>query len=315
MDSKMNRFALIGAAGYIAPRHMRAIKDVGSELALAYDPNDSVGIIDSFFPKADFFTEFEQFERAFFESRNAGSPVDWVSICSPNYLHESHCGFALRSGSDAICEKPLVLDSAGVDRLAALESETGRRIQTILQLRLHDAVMRLKQKVDAGNDIHDVDLTYITSRGKWYYASWKGDNRKSGGVAANIGIHFFDMLQYVFGPVSKSEAHWRDETRAGGYLELEKARVRWFLSIDSDDLPEKAKGIRTTHRSITVDGEELEMSEGFTELHTRSYEEILAGRGFGLETVRPCIDLVTEFRNAPLERNGEIHPSVAAYLG
>jgi len=310
----MSRFALIGAAGYIAPRHMRAIKDTGNDLAIAFDPNDSVGIIDSFFPEADFHTEFEVFERAVYDARRAGSPIDFASICSPNYLHESHAAFALHAGADVICEKPIVIEPSSLDTLASLEQDSGRRISTILQLRLHEAVIALKDHVAQSNEVHDVVLTYITSRGKWYHASWKGDVRKSGGVATNIGIHFFDMLQHVFGPVKSAHAHLREESRAGGYIELERARVRWFLSIDRDDLPDQVRGVKSTYRSITVDGRELEMSEGFTELHTRSYEEILAGRGYGLDTVRPSVELVSDFRSQALSQDGELHSGVAAYI-
>ncbi len=310
----MTNFALIGAAGYIAPRHMRAIKDTGGDLKVAFDPNDSVGIIDSHFPNADFYTDFEQFERHVHRLKRAGTPISHVGICSPNHLHTPHIAFALRAGAEAICEKPLVLDPAELDELAEIESETGRRINTILQLRLHKTITDLKARVEAQpGKRHAVDLTYITSRGRWYHASWKGDEDKSGGVATNIGIHFFDMLQFIFGPAKTSLAHLRQPERAAGFLELENADVRWFLSVDSSDLPEAVKGVKTTFRSITVDGEEVEFSEGFTDLHTVSYQEVLAGNGFGLDVARPCIEIVSRFRHQPLTTDGERHPTVARY--
>lgn len=310
----MHRFALIGAAGYIAPRHMKAIRDVNADLALAYDPNDSVGIIDSHFPQARFYTDFEIFQHQLNSEQEAGRPISYVSICSPNHLHEAHSAAALRSGADVICEKPLVLDPSEISVLEAIEQRTGRQVNTILQLRVHESVIALKKEVDASDRVHDLDLTYITSRGQWYHTSWKGDPRKSGGVATNIGIHFFDMLQHVFGPVKESRAHMREDNRAAGYLELEKARVRWFLSINSDDLPQHVRGRKATYRSISMDGREWEFSEGFTELHTRSYENILSGNGFGLDTVRPCVELVSDFRSKPLSQQGEIHPVAAGLL-
>ncbi len=305
----MTSFALIGAAGYVAPRHMKAIKAVGGELEVAFDPNDSVGILDSYFPNADFFVEFERFDRHVDKLRRRGRKIDYVSICSPNYLHDAHCRFALRADADAICEKPLVLNPWNIDGLAEIERETGHRISTILQLRLHPTILALKQKIAASaKNEFDVDLTYITSRGRWYHASWKGEQAKSGGVATNIGVHFFDMLAYVFGPVRVNVAHVREESRAAGYLECGRARIRWFLSVDADDLPANVKGNRTTYRSITLDGDELEFSEGFTDLHTRSYEAIMAGRGFGIEEVRNSIEIVSVFRKAPLNlRSGERH--------
>jgi len=306
----MTNFALIGAAGYIAPRHMSAIRAIGGDLVVAYDPNDSVGIIDSHFPQADFFTEFERFDRHIDKLRRRGESIDYVSICSPNYLHDAHCRFALRTGADAICEKPLVLNPWNIDGLAEIEADTGRKVSTILQLRLHPAIKALKAKFAGSNKRQSVDLTYITSRGNWYYSSWKGDDQKSGGIATNIGVHFFDMLSYVFGPVLSSVAHLREESRAAGFLSLENADVRWFLSIDSNDLPDTVKGVKTTHRSLTVGGEEVEFSDGFTELHTESYREIVAGRGFSLEEVRPCVEVVSAFRTAPLVENGERHPFV-----
>lgn len=311
----MKRFALIGAGGYIAPRHMVAIRDTGNVLVAALDANDSVGIMDSYFPEADFFTEFERFDRHIDKLRRSAAGVDYVSIASPNYLHDSHMRFALRAGADAICEKPLVLNPWNIDGLNEIETETGRRINTILQLRLHPAITALREKVtrEANNKKYDVNLTYITSRGNWYLRSWKGDEKKSGGIATNIGVHFYDMLHFVFGRVQENVVHLSTPTKAAGYLEYEHARVRWFLSIDVNDVPEaeRAKGKRT-YRSITADGEALEFSDGFTDLHTRSYEEILAGRGFGLEENRVAIETVARIRNAPVTTSGEMHPFVRA---
>jgi len=301
----MKNFALIGAAGYIAPRHMKAIKDTGNRLVAALDPNDSVGIIDSHFPDAEFFTEFERFDRHIDKMRRSGDDkrIDYVSICSPNYLHDSHMRFALRSGADAICEKPLVLNPWNIDGLQEIERDTGRKVNTILQLRVHPAIVALRKQVaeQKKNTKHEVDLTYITSRGHWYLQSWKGDVKKSGGIATNIGVHFFDMLHYIFGNLQANVVHANAETYAGGYLEYEHARVRWFLSVDYADVPDtqKASGQRT-FRSITVDGQEIEFSGGFTDLHTRSYEGILAGQGFGLEENRTAIQTVSAIRNAPL---------------
>jgi UDP-N-acetyl-2-amino-2-deoxyglucuronate dehydrogenase len=303
----MTTYGLIGAAGYIAPRHMRAMADTGGKLVVAYDPNDSVGIMDSHFPDADFFTEFERFDRHVDKLRRRGNKIDYMAVCSPNYLHDAHCRFALRSGADAICEKPLVLNPWNIDGLAEIERDTGRRISTILQLRLHPAIMALRDRFAKSNKRHKVELTYVTSRGHWYHASWKGDDSKSGGVATNIGVHFFDMLSFVFGPVNRNEAHLREAERAAGSLICERADIKWFLSIDRNDLPEDVKGKKTTFRSITVDGEEVEFSEGFTDLHTRSYEEIVAGRGFGLDEVRPSIDIVANFRAAPVVSSNSLH--------
>jgi UDP-N-acetyl-2-amino-2-deoxyglucuronate dehydrogenase len=308
----MSTFALIGAAGYIAPRHMKAIKEVGGRLVVAYDPKDSVGIIDSHFPDADFFVEFERFDRHVEKLRRAGKKIDFVSICSPNYLHDAHCRFALRSQANAICEKPLVLNPWNIDGLSEIESDTGHRIWAILQLRLHPAIIALRERFAGSNKRHSVQLTYITSRGRWYDASWKGEDAKSGGVATNIGVHFFDMLAFVFGTASRNEAHLRDAHRAAGFLECERADISWFLSVDRNDLPETVRGSKTTFRSISVDEEEVEFSDGFTDLHTRSYEEILAGRGFGLDEVRASIDIVSKFRSAPLHINGEAHPFARA---
>ena len=310
----MKNFALIGAAGYIAPRHMKAIKDTGNALVAAFDPNDSVGVIDSFFPEADFFTEFERFDRHVDKLHRANHErrVDYVAICSPNYLHDAHMRFAMRSGADAICEKPLVLNPWNIDGLLEIQRDTGRRVNTILQLRVHPAIVALRERVRAEKRAskYEVDLTYITSRGHWYLQSWKGDVRKSGGIATNIGVHFFDMLHFVFGALQENVVHLSDATKAAGYLEYEHARVRWFLSVDVDDVPQAAreKGQRT-YRSITADGEQIEFSDGFTDLHTRSYEEILAGRGFGLEENRTAISTVAAIRNAAVAPlTGDYHP-------
>jgi UDP-N-acetyl-2-amino-2-deoxyglucuronate dehydrogenase len=305
----MTTYALIGASGYIAPRHMKAIRDTGGELVVAYDPNDSVGILDSHFPDAHFFTEFERFDRHVDKLRRRGERLDYVSIASPNYLHDAHCRFALRSGADAICEKPLVLNPWNIDGLAEIERDMGKRIYSILQLRLHPAIIALRDKFRNSTKKHTVELTYCTSRGRWYHASWKGDDSKSGGVATNIGVHFFDMLSFVFGKVQNNVAHLRTPERAAGFIECERANVSWFLSVDRNDLPESVQGKKTTYRSITVDGEEVEFSEGFTDLHTRSYEEVLAGNGFGLSEVRPSIEIVSAFRTQPIApRSGVVHP-------
>lgn len=310
----MKNFALIGVAGYIAPRHMIAVKATGNDLVAALDPNDSVGIIDSHFPNAEFFTEFERFDRYMDKLRRAGDGkmVDYVSICSPNYLHDSHMRFALRSGAHAICEKPLVLNPWNIDGLLDIEKDTGRKVNTILQLRVHPAIVALRDKVrsQARGTKHEVDLTYITSRGHWYLQSWKGDIKKSGGIATNIGVHFFDMLHFIFGELQQNVVHKSEDSKAAGYLEYENARVRWFLSVDFEDVPQlQREAGQRTFRSITVDGEEIEFSGGFTDLHTRSYEEILAGRGFGLEENRVAISTVSAIRHAevaPLV--GDYHP-------
>ena len=312
------KFALIGAAGYIAPRHMKAIKETGNDLVAALDPNDSVGIIDSHFPNAHFFTEFERFDRHLDKMRHSGIGVDYVSIASPNYLHDSHSRFAMRSGADAICEKPLVLNPWNIDGLIEVEANTGQRVHTILQLRLHPSIIELREKVLASSNgsKFDVDLTYITSRGNWYASSWKGEEKKSGGIATNIGVHFYDMLQFVFGKIVENVVHLSEPTKAAGYLEYERARVRWFLSIDVNDVPESelVKGKRT-FRSITVNGESIEFSDGFTDLHTRSFEEILAGRSFGLEENRVAIETVAHIRTAPMSTAGEVHPFVGSAQG
>ncbi|MBW6392001.1 Gfo/Idh/MocA family oxidoreductase [Billgrantia antri] len=309
----MNNFALIGAAGYIAPRHMKAIKETGNNLAVGYDVNDSVGIIDSISPQSEFFTEFERFqEHAWQLKRNPETTLHYVSICSPNYLHHAHIAAGLRLGCDVICEKPLVPTPELLDELALIEKETGRRVYNILQLRHHQAILDIKQQVEQEqcNDKHVVELTYITSRGKWYMESWKGDPRKSFGVATNIGVHFFDMLYFIFGNLQKNVLHYSSDCKAAGYLEYEKARVPWFLSIDAEDLPDSVKENQTTYRSISVDGKEIEFSGGFTDLHTVSYQEILAGRGYGLEDARHCIETVHSIRSArPQEpKASEAHP-------
>ena len=293
---------------------MKAIKETGNRLVAALDTNDSVGIIDSYFPESDYFTEFERLDRYVDKLRRAKEDraIDYISICSPNYLHDSHARFAIRSGAEAICEKPLVLNPWNIDGLQALEKDTGRKINTILQLRLHPTIISLKDKVagSSGETKYDVDLTYITSRGKWYLQSWKGDEKKSGGIATNIGVHFYDMLHFVFGAVQKNIVHYHSATKAGGYLEYERARVRWFLSIDETDLPLSAResGGRT-FRSITCDGEDIDFSGGFADLHTRSYEEILLGNGFGLEENRVAIETVAAIRNAePAGIVNDYHP-------
>jgi len=299
----MKNFALIGAAGYIAPRHLQAIRDTGNNLVAALDKSDTVGVMDSYFPNADFFTEFERFDRHLDKLKRQGTPVNYVSICSPNYLHDSHIRFALRQGADAICEKPLVLNPWNVDALAEIEKETGKKVYTILQLRLHPSIIALRNKVLNGpkDKIYDVDLTYITSRGHWYHISWKGDVSKSGGIATNIGIHFFDMLLWVFGAVKKVDVNELKADTGSGYIELERARVNWRLGINYDHIPAelKAKGKRT-YRSLTMDSEEIEFSDGFTELHTKSYEKILQGEGFGLTDARPSIELVHRIRAASI---------------
>jgi UDP-N-acetyl-2-amino-2-deoxyglucuronate dehydrogenase len=309
----MKNFALIGAAGFIAPRHYKAIKDTGNQLLAAVDTFDSVGILDSYFPQADFFTEFERFDRHIEKLKHEKNiQIDYTSICTPNYLHDAHMRFSLRSGADAICEKPLVLNPWNIDALERVENETGKKIYNILQLRLHPSIIALKDKIDGGdsNKIYDVDLSYLTSRGNWYFTSWKGDLDKSGGIASNIGVHFYDMLSWIFGKVKKNTVQIHTHDRAAGYLELEKANVRWFLSIDEDVLPDevKKKGQRT-YRSITIEGEELEFSEGFTDLHTKSYQEILNGNGFGLNASRQAIEIVHSIRHAtPIGLKGEFHP-------
>ena len=306
------KFVLIGAAGYVAPRHMRAIADTGNTLVAALDISDSVGVIDSHFPDADFFTEFERFDRHVDLLRREGDPIDYVSICSPNYLHDAHIRFALRSGADAICEKPLVLNPWNLDGLADIEGDTGRNVYTILQLRLHPSIIELKKSIESSDATtrHDVDLTYITSRGHWYGISWKGNEKKSGGIATNIGVHFFDMLGFVFGGLKDSVLHHMSDTMAAGYLEYDRARVRWFLSVDARHLPDAAaEAGQRTYRSITVDGREIEFSGGFTDLHTLSYANILEGGGFGIEESRAAVEIVSEIRNMrAVGKAGDYHP-------
>jgi UDP-N-acetyl-2-amino-2-deoxyglucuronate dehydrogenase len=311
----MKRFGLIGAAGYVAPRHMKAIRDTGNVLVAAMDPSDSVGIIDSYFPDADFFVEFERFDRHVDLLRRRGKALDYVSICSPNYLHDSHIRFALRSRADAICEKPMVLNPRNLDALREIERESDGRVWAILQLRLHPAVVALREMVRSGpqDKKFDVDLTYVTSRGHWYHYSWKGDEKKSGGISTNIGVHFFDMLNYVFGDRKESVLHYSDPSTAAGYLEYEHGRVRWLLSVDQCRLPAAAIAAgQRTYRSISVDGEQLEFSGGFDDLHTRSYEEILSGRGFGIDDNVAAIETVAEIRRMkPVGHRGDEHPLLA----
>lgn len=313
----MKNFALIGAAGYIAPRHMRAIKETGNNLLAIMDPNDSIGVVDSYFPDAEFFIEFERFDRHLDKLRRRENKIDFVSITSPNYLHDAHIRLALRNMANAICEKPLVLNPWTVDNLKVIEDETGYHVNTILQLRLHPVIAALKKKIEQGpaDKVYDVELTYITSRGKWYDVSWKGDLAKSGGMATNIGIHFFDMLQWIFGYVKKNIVNVQEKDVAAGYLQFEKARVKWFLSISEKMLPKKVfESGKRTYRSITIDGTELEFSEGFTDLHTRSYEEILAGKGFGLEDSRQAVEIAFNIRNAfPVGLRGEYHPFLKSW--
>jgi UDP-N-acetyl-2-amino-2-deoxyglucuronate dehydrogenase len=311
----MVSFALIGAAGYVAPRHMQAIKAVGGDLKVAFDPNDSVGVIDSHFPDASFFVEFERFDRHVDKLNRRGEKIDYVSICSPNYLHDAHCRFALRSDAHAICEKPLVLNPWNLDALQEVQARTGRKISTILQLRLHPAIRALKRRVETSSaNEFDVQLTYVASRGRWYHSSWKGDEAKSGGIATNIGIHLIDMLVYVFGEAQRNIMHLRERERAAGELHCGRARISWFLSVDRDDLPPEAAG-KSTFRSLTMDDEAIEFSDGFTDLHTRSYEEILKGRGFSIDTVRPSIEIASELRSGAIEpERGEPHVLARRYL-
>lgn len=312
-----NSYALIGAAGYVAPRHLKAIKEVDGNLAVAYDVNDSVGILDSHFPDAAFFTDFERFSAYVQNQSRVGEKVDYIGICSPNHLHKSHAEFVLRAGADAICEKPMVLYPSDIDDLEALEAETGQHINSILQLRLHPSIIALRDKIATGpkDKVYDVDLGYFTSRGAWYHTSWKGFEQKSGGIATNIGVHFYDMLSFVFGQLKENIVHYRSADAAAGYLEFRQARVRWVLSINRNHLPLHTPLGQTTHRSITVEGEEIEFSGGFTDLHTTSYLNILEGKGYGLDEVRPSIELVSHIRTAPIELGrGEQHPDIAKVL-
>lgn len=312
----MKRFGLIGAGGYIAPRHLKAIKETGNDLVVAMDINDSVGVMDSHFPQAEFFTEFEEFAGFIEDCRLRHEKLDYMVICSPNYLHLPHMKFALKNGVDVICEKPLVLSTQDLDVLANYEREYGARVNSILQLRLHPSILALRARVQAApaDKIFDVTLTYLTSRGKWYLKSWKGLDKKSGGVATNIGVHFYDMLHFIFGGVEKNEVHYRDEKTSAGYLEYERARVRWFLSIDASYLPDNAvQGEKLTYRSIDIEGEQLEFSGGFTDLHTQSYQNILAGTGYGIEENRTAIATVSAMRSTPIRMNtNECHPILAS---
>lgn len=319
----MKNFALIGAAGYIAPRHMKAIKETGNNLIAAFDPYDGIGIMDSNFPQAYFFTEFERFD-SFIDKwhREQDKRIEYIAIASPNYLHDSHIRSALKNGAHAICEKPLVLHPEDIDQLQVIEQETGKKVYTILQLRLHDSIIALKNKIAKEleadpNRVYDLELTYLTSRGKWYFTSWKGDENKSGGIASNIGVHFFDMISWIFGPMEENIVHIKEPNANAGYMKLKNARVRWFLSVNYDYIPEDVKAAgKTTYRSIKVDGDEFEFSEGFTDLHTKSYEDILGGGGFGLEEARNSINIVSEIRKlAPIGLKGEYHSFCKKVLG
>jgi len=312
MTGTQKNFGIIGVAGYIAVRHLKAIKETGNNLLASLDRFDSVGRIDDFFPESDFFVEFERFDRHFDKLKRTGTKIDYVSICSPNYLHDSHIRFALRHQAEAICEKPIVLNPWNIEALQEIENETGHKIYTVLQLRLHPKIMELREKIRKGpkGKIYDVDMSYITSRGNWYSISWKGDIQKSGGVATNIGIHFFDMLSWIFGDTKKNIVHLSEPNKAAGYLELENARVRWFLSIDNNDIPDPVRKTgQRTFRSITVDGEEIEFSEGFINLHTLTYKEIIAGRGFGLKEAGQSVGIAYTIRNSkPVGLQGDYHP-------
>lgn len=314
----MNRFALIGVAGYVAPRHLKAIKDTGNVLLAAYDKCDSVGIIDSFFPNASFFTEQELFDRHCSKLKGTENKIDYVSICTPNYLHDAHIRYGLRLGANVICEKPLVLNPWNLDALEKVEQETGKSIFTIFQLRLHPEIIELKKRVEQAKEetLFDVDLTYITSRGYWYYTSWKGDVHKSGGVATNIGVHFYDMLQWIFGPVERSIVHVSSHDRVAGFLLLKRARVRYFLSINENTLPREAVVAgKRTFRNISINGENFEFSNGFTELHTESYRQIFQNKGFRIADARNSIDIVYDIRNAsPVGLKGDYHPMAALPL-
>lgn len=314
----MKKFALIGTAGYIAPRHLNAIRDTGNDLVVAMDINDSVGIMDMHFPESEFFTEFEDFA-AFVEDESLkGNKLDYISICSPNYLHAPQMKFALKNGIDVICEKPLVLSSKEIDTLKVYEEKYGAKVNSILQLRLHPSIIALRDKVlnSSPDEVFDVELTYMTSRGKWYLKSWKGVDEKSGGVATNVGVHFFDMLHFIFGDIKFNEVHYKDEQTVAGYLEYERARVKWFLSIDANNLPDNAvQGEKKTYRSIMIGDEELEFSGGFTDLHTQSYENVLAGNGYGLEENRTAIETVEKIRDQVVVANAEnYHPLVSKLL-
>ena len=310
----MNKnFAIMGVGGYIAPRHLQAIKATNNNLIAALDKFDSVGVMDSYFPEAHFFTEFERFDRHIEKlKRKKNILLDYVSICTPNYLHDAHIRMSLRQGAHAICEKPIVINPWNVDQLIEIEKESDSKVYSILQLRIHESIIALKKKIDEGpkDKVYDVDLTYLTSRGNWYQTSWKGDISKSGGIATNIGVHFYDMLSWIFGDVIENKVHLLSHDTGSGYLEFKKARVRWFLSIDYDNIPEKVKQEgKRTYRSITVNGEEIEFSGGFTDLHTKSYEAILKGEGYGLKDSRQSIQIVHDIRNASISSlKGDYHP-------
>lgn len=307
----MKNFALIGAAGYIAPKHMKAIQDTSNTLMAAYDVHDSVGILDSYFPETQFFTEFERFDRFINKVKIKGDKIDYFSICSPNHLHDAHCRFALRNDADVICEKPLVLNPWNIDALQQVEKETGRKIFNILQLRLHPSIIALREKILASPDqTHDIDLTYCTSRGNWYHSSWKGDLSKSGGIATNIGIHFFDMLLWIFGQPTSNQVHVHESNRGAGYLKFANARVKWFLSVNYEDIPQPIRNEgKRTYRTIRVDGIDLDFSAGFTDLHTQSYLEVLEGNGFGTDDIRETIQIIHNIRNAkPIGIKGDFHP-------
>jgi len=316
-------FALIGAAGYIAPRHMKAIKETENNLVVSYDPYDGIGVMDSNFPQADFFTELERFEDFLSSwSREEGKSLDYISIMTPNYLHKSHIRLALKSGADAICEKPLVLNPKDIDELKIIEQETGKKVYNILQLRLHPSIIALKEKVakalaENPSKMYEIDLTYLTSRGKWYFESWKGDQSKSGGIASNIGVHFYDMLTWIFGEVEENVVHVKTPDCNAGSFKLKNANVRWFLSVNYDYIPQEVRDSgQRTYRSITVDGDEIEFSGGFTDLHTRSYEEILKGNGFGLDEAYGSISTVSTIRNLdPIGLSGNYHPFCEKVIG
>jgi UDP-N-acetyl-2-amino-2-deoxyglucuronate dehydrogenase len=314
----MKRFALIGTAGYIAPRHLNAIKDTGNDLIVAMDVNDSVGIMDMHFPESEFFTEFEDFAAYVEDEALKGNKLDYISICSPNYLHAPQMKFALKNGIDVICEKPLVLSSKEIDTLKLYEEKYGAKVNSILQLRLHPSIIALREKVQNSpvDEVFDVELTYMTSRGKWYLKSWKGVDEKSGGVATNVGVHFFDMLHFIFGDIKFNEVHYKDDQTVAGYLEYERARVKWFLSIDANNLPENAiQGEKKTYRSIMIGDEELEFSGGFTDLHTQSYQNVLAGKGYGLEENRTAIETVEGIRDQAVVANPEhYHPLMSKLI-
>ena len=319
----MKNFGITGVAGYIAPRHLQAIKDTGNNLVAAIDPHDSVGILDRYFPNASFFTEFERFDRHLEKLRRTSEKgkIDYLTICSPNHLHDAHIRLALRLGANAICEKPLVLNPWNLDALQELERDSGGKVYTILQLRVHPSLIELKNKLDnknqASSSKHQVELTYITSRGPWYKYSWKGDQNKSGGIATNIGIHFFDLLMWYFGGMERIEVHYSSADKMAGFIELKKANVKWYLSLDRSDLPEEVlKNGKTTFRSIKVDDKEVEFTEGFTELHTKVYSETLEGRGFGIEIARPSVELVHKIRNEKvIDKPTTIHHFTKTILG